>query len=49
LKMQKFHYGLLLFNTTRRKRPPSTRASIAMDGGVADTYVTTRANTNRIN
>jgi hypothetical protein len=29
---------LLLFNTTRTTSgPPSTRASIAMDGGVADT------------
>ena len=29
---------LLLFNTTRTlSGPPSTRASIAMDGGVADT------------
>jgi hypothetical protein len=35
---------LLLFNTTRtRSGPPSTRATIAMDGGVADT---TGANTN---
>jgi len=29
------HVRLLLFKTTRRT--PSTRASIAMDGGVADT------------
>ena len=29
---------LLLFNTTRKRSgPPSTRATIAMDGGVADT------------
>ena len=36
--------ALLLFNTTRiRSGPLSTRASIAMDGGVADTA---RANTN---
>ena len=34
---------LLLLNTTRKRSgPPSTRASIAVDGGVADT---TRANT----
>jgi len=34
---------LLLFNTTRTlSGPPSTRATITMDGGVADT---TRANT----
>ena len=32
------HSPLLLFNTTRTTSgPPSTRASIAMDGGVADT------------
>ena len=32
------HSPLLLFNTTRiHSGPPSTRASIAMDGGVADT------------
>ena len=35
---------LLLLNTTRtRSGPPSTRATITMDGGVADTA---RANTN---
>ena len=31
---------LLLFNTTRARTlsgPPSTRATVAMDGGVADT------------
>ncbi len=36
---------LLLFNTTRARTlsgPPSTRATVAMDGGVADTA---RANT----
>jgi hypothetical protein len=34
---------LLLFNTTRTTSgPPSTRATVAMDGGVADTA---RANT----
>ena len=34
---------LLLLNTTRRRSgPPSTRATITMDGGVADTA---RANT----
>ena len=41
---------LLLLNTTRRARahsgPPSTGATITMDGGVADTA---RANTRRIN
>ena len=38
---------LLLFNTTRtHSGPPSTGATITMDGGVADTA---RANTRRIN
>jgi hypothetical protein len=38
LQLRRRLWLLLLFNTTRTTSgPPSTRASIAMDGGVADT------------